>query len=75
MAGPGCRVKAHFSRPPARVSNAHAGFGWFGRPAERQRAAIARDLLDGYVSSDGVRRDYGIADPEALREAARQQED
>ena len=51
------------------------GSGGFGPPAEREPAAIGRDLLDGYVSSDGVRRDYGIADPEALREAARQQED
>jgi N-methylhydantoinase B len=43
------------------------GSGGFGPPAERDRAAIARDLRDGYVSPQGAARDYGIADPEALR--------
>ena len=46
------------------------GSGGFGPPAERDRAAIARDLRDGYVSAEGAQRDYGIADPEALRRAA-----
>jgi len=38
--------------------------------AARDRAAIGRDLLDGYVSAAGAQRDYGIADPQALRKAA-----
>src|SRR5262245_8079958 len=59
----------------SRIDMRTPGSGGFGPPAEREHAAIARDLLDGYVSSDGVRRDYGIADPEALREAARRQDD
>jgi N-methylhydantoinase B len=45
------------------------GSGGFGPPAERDRAAIGRDLLDGYVSEAGAQRDYGVADPQALRRA------
>ena len=46
------------------------GSGGFGPVAERDPAAIGRDLLDGYVSAAAARRDYGVADPEALRKAA-----
>jgi N-methylhydantoinase B len=46
------------------------GSGGFGPVAERDPAAIGRDLLDGYVSPAAAQHDYGIADPEALREAA-----
>jgi N-methylhydantoinase B len=46
------------------------GSGGFGPVAERDPAAIGRDLLDGYVSAASAKRDYGIAEPEALREAA-----
>jgi N-methylhydantoinase B len=46
------------------------GSGGFGAPAERERSAIGRDLLDGYVSEKAARRDYGIAEPQALRQAA-----
>jgi N-methylhydantoinase B len=46
------------------------GSGGFGPPAERDPRAIGRDLLDGYVSEAGARRDYGIADPDNLRRAA-----
>ena len=46
------------------------GSGGFGPVAEREPVAIGRDLLDGYVSAAAAKRDYGIADPEALREAA-----
>jgi N-methylhydantoinase B len=42
------------------------GSGGFGPPAERDVAAIGRDLLDGYVTSEAVTRDYGIAEPDAL---------
>jgi N-methylhydantoinase B len=42
------------------------GSGGFGPPAERERAAIARDLRDGYVSEEGARRDYGIVDAGGL---------
>ncbi len=42
------------------------GSGGFGPAAERSHEAIARDLVDGYVTPEAVRRDYGIADPSAL---------
>ncbi len=45
------------------------GSGGFGPPAERDRGAIGRDLLDGYVTPEGAQRDYSVADPEALRRA------
>jgi N-methylhydantoinase B len=46
------------------------GSGGFGSPAERDPAAIGRDLLDGYVTAASAERDYGIGDPESLRKAA-----
>jgi len=46
------------------------GSGGFGPPSERDRAAIGRDLRDGYVSAAGAQRDYGVEEPEALRQAA-----
>src|SRR5262249_59684654 len=46
------------------------GSGGFGPPAGRASAAIGRDLLDGYVSDGGARRDYGIPDPDSLRRSA-----
>jgi N-methylhydantoinase B len=42
------------------------GSGGFGPPAERDPAAIGRDLLDGYVGEAAVCSDYGNADPKAL---------
>ena len=47
------------------------GSGGFGPPAERDGAAIGRDLLDGYVTAEAVVRDYGIADPDAILAKAR----
>ena len=46
------------------------GSGGFGPPAERDPAAIARDLADGYVTEAGAREHYGVARPEALRASA-----
>ncbi len=51
------------------------GSGGFGPAAERDPAAIGCDLLDGYVSTAATQRDYGIADPEALRQAAESVQD
>lgn len=50
------------------------GSGGFGPFAERDPGAIGRDLLDGYVSAEAVERDYQIADPEALRDAAKSED-
>jgi N-methylhydantoinase B len=63
--------KGAFAAPPGSLIDMRTpGSGGFGPPGERERAAIGRDLIDGYVSEEGAQRDYGIADPEALREAA-----
>jgi N-methylhydantoinase B len=45
------------------------GSGGFGPPEARAPAAIARDLIDGYVSERAAREHYGIGDPQALRAA------
>jgi len=63
--------KGAFAAPAGSVVDMRTpGSGGFGAPAERDRAAIGRDLLDGYVSAKGAQRDYGVADPEALRKDA-----
>ena len=48
------------------------GSGGFGEPSRRDLAAIARDLIDGYISERAAREDYGVADPAALCAAAKQ---
>jgi len=63
--------KGAFSAPPgAVIEMITPGSGGFGPVAARDSAAIARDLLDGYVSAAAAERDYGVADPQALRQAA-----
>ena len=37
-----------------------AGSGGFGPPWERPVPSVVDDLLDGYISVDGARRDYGV---------------
>jgi N-methylhydantoinase B len=57
-------AKGAFDAPPGSlIEMITPGSGGFGNPDERDRAAIARDLEEGYVTRDGVRRDYGY-DPE-----------
>jgi len=46
------------------------GSGGFGPPGERDRVAIGRDLRDEYVSAASAERDYGIPDPQALRDGS-----
>jgi N-methylhydantoinase B len=63
--------KGAFSAPAGSVIEMITpGSGGFGPPGARDRAVIGRDLLDGYVSTASAQRDYGIADPQALRKAA-----
>jgi N-methylhydantoinase B len=63
--------KGAFSAPAgAVIEMITPGSGGFGPVAARDSAAIARDLLDGYVSAAAAERDYGVADPQALRQAA-----
>ena len=40
-----------------------AAGGGFGPPGERDSAALAADLQDGYVTEEGLRRDYGLPLP------------
>ncbi len=47
------------------------GSGGYGPPAERDPAALGRDLLDGYVTADAARAAYGAPDPNALLEQAK----
>jgi N-methylhydantoinase B len=63
--------KGAFSAPAGSVIEMITpGSGGFGSPSARDPMAIGRDLLDGYVSAASAQRDYGIADPQALRKAA-----
>jgi N-methylhydantoinase B len=39
------------------------GSGGFGPPAERDRAVLREDVIDGYVSPESAERDYGGLDP------------
>jgi N-methylhydantoinase B len=65
------RSKGAFAAPAGSVVDmATPGSGGFGPVAERDPAAIGRDLVDGYVSEQAAQRDYGIADAQALRRAA-----
>jgi len=36
-----------------------AGGGGYGDPHKRDRAALARDIAEGYISPDAAKRDYG----------------
>jgi len=62
-------IATAISEPQRDEANHKPDAGGFGPPGKRERATIGRDVLDGYVSSEGARRDYGISDPEALRRA------
>jgi N-methylhydantoinase B len=63
--------KGAFSAPAGSVIEMITpGSGGFGPPSARDPTAIGRDLLDGYVSAASAQRDYGIADPQALRKTA-----
>ena len=67
--------KGAFEAPAGSViSMLTPGSGGFGEPAERDPAAIARDLREGYVSAARVARDYGISE-QTLREATPTEDD
>ena len=53
--------KGAFDVPSGGLINLSApGSGGYGNPGERDPAMIREDLLDGYVTEEGVRRDYGV---------------
>jgi N-methylhydantoinase B len=45
-----------------RVRIRTGGGGGYGDPRRRVRAALARDVAEGYVSAEGATRDYGGRD-------------
>jgi N-methylhydantoinase B len=50
-----------------RVIATAGGGGGYGEPRERDAARVHRDVINGYVSPAGARRDYGVViDPEAF---------
>jgi N-methylhydantoinase B len=55
---------AVFSNVPVRSGDVFtrpsAGGGGFGDPLEREPAAVLEDVVDGYVSVDRARNDYGV---------------
>jgi N-methylhydantoinase B len=68
--------KGAFSVPAGSVIDMITpGSGGFGQAKRRELAAIARDLIDGYISEGAARADYGIADPAGLRDAAESRQD
>jgi N-methylhydantoinase B len=63
--------KGAFTAPSGSVIDMTTpGSGGFGPVAERDPAAIGRDLLDGYVSVSAASCDYGVTAPEELRRKA-----
>jgi N-methylhydantoinase B len=54
------KEKGYTLKPGDLVCVETGGGGGYGSPAERDRAAIQRDLDAGYVSQAAVERDYGI---------------
>jgi N-methylhydantoinase B len=49
------------------------GSGGYGPTAERDASLIGKDLLDGYVTPEAARQDYGATDPDALLADAKAQ--
>ena len=63
--------KGAFAAPPGSIIDMLTpGSGGFGSATERDRVAIGRDLLDGYVSASAATRDYGITDTDNLLKTA-----
>ena len=52
-----------FTRPSA-------GGGGYGDPLERDPDAVKEDVIDGYVSIERARKDYGVVVYAVVREAA-----
>ena len=54
-------------RPGDEVIMDAAGGGGFGDPLERDFELVEKDVVDGYVSLEGARKDYGVViDPETM---------
>ena len=53
-----------FVPPGRKVMLGFPGGAGYGDPHQRDRDAIARDLVGGYISRDTARADYGLSDAE-----------
>jgi N-methylhydantoinase B len=70
----GEEVKPKLSRmlpPDTVVTLSLPGGGGFGEVSQRSREAIIDDIVDGYVTVEGARRDYGFEHAEALTKQRR----
>jgi N-methylhydantoinase B len=47
--------------PGERIRGEHGGGGGYGDPLERDPERVLEDVLEGYVSAEAARRDYGVA--------------
>lgn len=54
------------------VSIRTGGGGGFGSPSERDPQAVLRDVLDGYVTVEGAKTDYGVTIDPIAKTASRQ---
>ena len=66
MGQPDAEVVTHTAnRVPLKAGEAYeyrfGGGGGWGDPFEREPQKVLDDVLDGYVSVEGARRDYGVA--------------
>ena len=61
------KVNAHPMAAGSVVHMQTGGGGGFGNPRERDPERVRTDILDGFVTLEAARRDYGvIIDPETL---------
>ncbi len=61
------KVNAHPLAAGAVVDLLTGGGGGFGQPCERDPERVRIDVLDGYVSRDAAKRDYGVVLDDALQ--------
>jgi N-methylhydantoinase B len=67
--GDGLNPKELLFHPPgSRVETALPGGGGYGDPFERDPLAVLDDVLNGYVSLEAARRDYGVVILSARRD-------
>ncbi len=59
--------KGPFAAPAGSLITFRApGSGGYGAPADRDREALANDVVNGYVSTGSAARDYRVDDPSSL---------
>ena len=64
---PNAKVPAQLLRPNDRVMVRGGGGGGFGSAIKRPAAKVCDDVVQGYVSVEAARRDYGVVvDPVTL---------